>query len=191
MPMKKTATVLFLVASSASIGRAAFHLYDIQEIYSNGDGSVQFVELFTTFDNQQFLSGHTLRFEIAGAAQQTFNFSTGPSPTGNRTLLIGTASLTALGVTPDFIIPPNFISASANGTINFAEDTDIVSIASLPFNGTQSLNGNINDPSPTAFSINAIATPRNHAGTQISIPEPGMAGAFVLGLAAMGLRRRR
>lgn len=36
----------------SSYAQAAFHLYDIREIYSNGDGSVQFVELFTAANGQ-------------------------------------------------------------------------------------------------------------------------------------------
>jgi hypothetical protein len=36
-----------LVLASAPSARAAFHLFDIQEAYSNGDGSVQFIELFS------------------------------------------------------------------------------------------------------------------------------------------------
>ena len=191
--MKK---VTALAASLALLNsaHAAFHFYDIQEIFSNADGSVQFIELFTADTGQEFLSGHALRLEqIAPASTlSTFNFTNGPAPTENRTLLIGTASLTALGVTPDFIIPAGFLSTSGtNKRVSFAEGTDVVNIANLPFNGLQSLNGLINNDSPTASSINALATPRNHAGQTITIPEPGTIGLAAAGAAWMMTRRRR
>ena len=61
----------------------AFHLYDIKEVFSNADGSVQFVELFTSFNNQQFLSGHTI-VASQDASTNTFTFAgSGPSPTAS------------------------------------------------------------------------------------------------------------
>ena len=190
--MKK---VTALAASLALLSSAhgAFHLYDIQEIFSNADGSIQFIELFTADSGQEFLSGHTLRLEQITPAStlNTFNFSNGPAPTNNRTLLIGTASLTALGVTPDFIIPAGFLTTSGtNKRVNFAEGTDVVNIATLPFDGVQSLNGLINNSSPTASSINAQATPRNHAGQTITIPEPGSI-SLMAACAFIAVSRRR
>ena len=190
--MKK---VTALAASLALLNSAhgAFHLYDIQEIFSNADGSIQFIELFTVDSGQEFLSGHTLRLEqIAPTSTlSTFNFGNGPAPTNNRTLLIGTSSLIALGVTPDFIVPAGFLSTSGtNKRVNFAESTDVVNIATLPFNGVQSLNGLINDPNPTASSVNAQATPRNHAGQTITIPEPGATG-LMLASAFLALAARQ
>lgn len=93
----------------------AFHLWDIQEIYSNADGSVQFVELFCSTSGQQFLSGHTLRLEQISPVStlNTFNFANSGTPTTNATLLIGTSNLgTLYGVTPDQVMPANFLSTS-------------------------------------------------------------------------------
>src|SRR5688572_5029922 len=125
--MKKFIALAASLAISNST-HGAFHLYDIQEIFSNADGSVQFVELFTADAGQEFLSGHALRLEQITPAStlSTFNFTNGPAPTNNRTLLIGTASLIALGVTPDFIVPAGFLSISGtNKRVNFAEGTDV------------------------------------------------------------------
>ena len=45
------AAVLSLALATPAL--AGHHLWDITEIYSNGDGSVQFVELFTADNNEQ------------------------------------------------------------------------------------------------------------------------------------------
>jgi len=39
---------------------ANFDLWDIQEIYSNEDGTIQFIELSSSSDNQESLSGVSL-----------------------------------------------------------------------------------------------------------------------------------
>src|SRR6185503_15604251 len=67
--------------------RAAFHLWYIQEVYTNPSGSVQFVEFFTASSSQEFLSGVTLTSNA-----NTFTFP-GPSssPTNNHHLLLATA----------------------------------------------------------------------------------------------------
>jgi hypothetical protein len=191
--MKK---VTALAASLALLNSAhgAFHFYDIQEIFSNADGSIQFVELFTADSGQEFLSGHTLKLEqiTPVSTLSTFNFTNGPAPTNNRTLLIGTASLIALGVTPDFIIPAGFLSTSgANKRVNFAEGTDVVNLANLPFNGVQSLNGLINDTNPASSSLNTQASPRNHAGQTITIPEPASASLLIVSASLLFGRRQR
>ena len=42
--------VLFIAAPA----HAAFHLWDFSEVYSNADGSVQFIELFVASNGEQF-----------------------------------------------------------------------------------------------------------------------------------------
>ena len=44
-----------LIALLAQNCPAAFHEWDIAELYSNEDGSVQFIEMFTPFGGQEFL----------------------------------------------------------------------------------------------------------------------------------------
>jgi hypothetical protein len=45
----------------------SFHLWEIREIYSSADGSVQFIELYTDAEDQTQLGGQTLRFTEAGS----------------------------------------------------------------------------------------------------------------------------
>ena len=96
--------------SSTTPANATFHLWEIKEVYSNADGSVQFIELFTPSNNQQstFNTSITTIFNT-----NTFIFPTNtPFPTANQRLLLATAGFESLpgGVTPDFNIPANFFN---------------------------------------------------------------------------------
>lgn len=190
--MSKLITSLSAALLTISTSHASFHFFDLQEIYSNGDGSVQFVELFTPSGSQQFLSGQTLQYQVNNVPSQTLTFGNNlPGDTTNKTFLVGTSNLGALyGVTPDYVMPPNFLSAGAIGALNFASGTDVVSLANLPTDGVMSLNGLTNDPSPSATSLDAQATPRNFAGVTATIPEPAAFLALAAGAVLLARRRR-
>ena len=196
----KTRT-LALIASATMLAPSAnanFHFFDIQEVFSNLDGSVQFIELFTPSLGQEVVGNKTITLEVATTSSvlNTFTFpnANGPSPTTNKTYLIGTSNLTALyGVTPDYVIPANFFQVAggfSNRQLNFA-GVDIVNLLNLPLNGVGSLNGITTNATSTATSINAQATPRNFAGQTATIPEPVAAGLLGFGLLALLNRRRR
>ncbi len=199
MKLRTAASIALSFALTEVSAHASFHLFDIQEVYSNADGSVQFIELFTASNSQQVVGGQSIRLEVASPVStlDTFTFSgNGPSPTANKTYLIGTANLSTLyAVTPDFVLPANFLTVSggfANKRLNFANGTDIVNLSSLPLNGVMSLNAVIGDNAATAFSINAQATPTNFAGQTATIPEAGTVGLLMCGgLAFGGLWSRR
>jgi hypothetical protein len=136
----------------ASNAGASFHLYQINQIYSNADGSVQFVLLHESlgYDGENFLGGHTFT-STQGGTTQTYTFNKDlpggsmggyggmPSPTAYSYVLIATQGFAALGlVTPDYVIPNGFIPL-ANGTINYA-GVDQVTYTSLPTDGTSAIN---------------------------------------------------
>ena len=52
-------TILAFFAMTAPAS-AVFHFWYINEIYSNADGSIQFIEFFTTKDKQERLTGEIL-----------------------------------------------------------------------------------------------------------------------------------
>jgi len=131
---------------------ASFHTYQIDQIYSNADGTIQFVVLRETlgYPAEYYFSGHTFTSTQAGTIQ-TYTFMKdlpGASMGGyggmmNSTaftnVLIATAGFAALGlVTPDYVIPNGFLPL-ANGTINYA-GVDQVSYASLPTDGASAVN---------------------------------------------------
>ena len=158
---------------------------------------MQFIELFSASGGQEVVNGHTIRLEVASPVSTlgTFTFPTnGPTSTLNKTYLIGTANLTALyGVTPDFILPANFLQVGtgfSNKRANFGEGADIVNLLNLPLDGVGSLNGLIGNNTITATSVNSQATPRNFAGNTFTIPEPVTASLLGFGVLAL-LRRRR
>ncbi len=134
---------------------AAFHLWDINEIYTNSDGTVQFLELFTTSNSQQFVDNHDI-IASQGEAENTFTFpANSGSPTSNQHLLLATAAFAGIpgAVTPDFILPDGFLFAP-NGTVNFV-GADSQTYASLPTDGVMSLHypgGTTAANSPTNFS---------------------------------------
>ena len=146
------------LAISAGPALASFHLWVIDEIYSNADGTVQFIELQTASSGQQFLSGHTL--SSSGATTQSFTFPSDlPGDTAGKTFLVGTAGFAALGlVAPDYTVPNGFLSVT-NGSVDFA-GVDVVSWAALPIDGLNSINHS---------GAKAINTARNFAGSSATI----------------------
>lgn len=146
-----------IVAVPASF--ALQHFWTIKEIFSNHDGSVQYIEFFTSSASQQFLNAHTMTATstVGGTPTvKTFTFPSNlsvtppnPNSTANRHMLIATAGFGALagGVTPDFTL--NF--SPAGGTffnpnadtisINFGPNFDVATFAgsALPKDGVNSL----------------------------------------------------
>lgn len=104
--------VALLLLLAASNGRAAYHAWDINEIYSNPDGTVQFIELRALGGSQQFMNNAvTIRATNSTVTNIFVCNSNLPADTLGRFCIIGTSNLTTApgGVRPDFFIPPNFI----------------------------------------------------------------------------------
>jgi PEP-CTERM motif len=109
------------IAVYALPARAAFHLWSISEIYSNSDGSVQFIELFSSSPFQTNTSSPFAHIDST-ATGHVFTFSSDLSvDTTNKHMLLATAGFGSLagGVTPDFTIPSHFFNP-AGDTITFA-----------------------------------------------------------------------
>src|SRR5262249_28591823 len=187
------ALCLVLVPLSAS---ARFHLWQITEIYSNADGSVQFVELFNNADLEDLLAGHNLT-STANTYMLPHNLST--TSTTNHFLLIATAAFQqqpgCTNVAPDFttpdpFLPANFMSTAGPDTINFAAVNTFSYVAGeLPTAGVHPLNEPFNSTTRTT----AVNSPTNFAGNTCSLPEPSswlgqLAGAA--GVLALARRRR-
>src|ERR1035437_6881836 len=88
---------------------ATFHLYKINELFSNADGSIQFIELAEgpALDGQNLFDGISISVSRVGATTHSFTFPKDlPSIiTHNTSVLIATQGFSNLGiVTPDFIV---------------------------------------------------------------------------------------
>jgi hypothetical protein len=96
----------------AHSARAAFHQWQIRELYTNLDGSVQFIEFFTTFDSQNVVGGKTIQVVQQGTGvTHTFTIPTNlpSSTTGNHAFLIATGNISTLGgPTPNYVLPATF-----------------------------------------------------------------------------------
>jgi hypothetical protein len=152
---------------------AAFHLFKIEQIFSNADGTVQFVVLHESFgaNGEQFLSNHQLKATHAGVTNSfTFLNNLPSSATAGRRVLIATQGFAALGiVAPDYVMPNGFLPTGA-GTLNYAESSDIIGYGALPTDGV------------TAIARNGTAIPNvatNFAGQSASVaPAPAVFGNF-------------
>jgi hypothetical protein len=125
--------------------QGAFHIWNITEVYSSADGSVQFVKLHTTASGQQLMQFGGSISSSDGTQTKTVNFTTQlPGDSANRSCLIGTANLSSIpgGVTPDYMMPPNFILPPVNGqpaSVKYNPSGDTISYTDLPTDGDQSL----------------------------------------------------
>jgi hypothetical protein len=120
---------------------ASFHTFALKELYSNADGSIQFIVLteVSGFDGQEFLKNHVIT-DTRGATQNAFAFPSNLPGTGtaNRSFLIATPGFAALGlVTPDYVMPAGFLFIGG-GTVNYA-GVDQVTYAALPTDGVNAL----------------------------------------------------
>src|SRR5262245_47711205 len=121
--MRKTLVTLasvvgLVVAGSAQAGH---HLWDFTEVYSNKSGSVQFIELFTAFNDEQGVGPFNVK---AGTNQVNFVTNLPTNQTANTWILIATPGFGSLpgGITPDYVLPfGNFVN-TGGGTLNYANN---------------------------------------------------------------------
>jgi len=143
--------VLVLLAAPQTPVRASFHLWHVKEVFTNADGSVQFIELFTSFASERFVGGQTLRANSDGVIKNFVipsDLPTSPS-TANTHFLVATPLFSSQpgAVTPDYTLPDPSMSGAffnpnaTNITITFLGSNDSMSFAGslLPKDGFHSL----------------------------------------------------
>jgi hypothetical protein len=133
---------------------ADFHLYKIEQIYSNADGTVQYLVMHesTGADGENLWSGNPLiAMPTHGGTTKsfvfpqnlpggmcTFYYGCELAPTAFTRVLIATQGFASLGlVKPDYIVPNGFF-ATDGVTVNYA-GTDQVTFASIPTDGTNAV----------------------------------------------------
>jgi hypothetical protein len=200
MLFTKFFTLLVFFITGISTVQADFHKWDINELFSNADGSIQFIELFTPADGQELLNTGPDVAQLSSTDGLTTHLMASfpndlPSDlTADKFFLIATTGFAGLtgAVTPDYTMPDGFLFIDG-GTVVFADMFDplsTVSYGTLPIDGILSLNA---DGSTTGTN-----SPTNFAGATGSIvasavvPVPPAAWLFVsglLGLVAVARRR--
>ncbi len=189
--MKRRLDFCIAMASllAASVAFASFHTFRIEQIYSNADGTVQFVVMHESMNvnGENLWAGQTLTSTHPGGVPKVYQFPNNlpagasggddgygygyypmPSPTANKRVLIATQGFAALGiVTPDFVISNGFLPTDG-GTVNYA-GVDSVTYSSLPTDGVKAIDRN-------GAIIQNLAT--NFAGTTGSVSPPPTALNF-------------
>ena len=150
----------------ASGASAAFHLWRIEQVFSNADGTVQFVVLHeaTGTNGENFLGNHTFKATHAGVTNSfTFPSNLPSSATAGRRMLIATHGFAALGIIKaDYEIPNGFLP-TGSGTLSYAEGSDNIGYGSLPTDGVTAIDRNGN-------AVPNVAT--NFAGQNASVAPP-------------------
>jgi len=195
LPRLALAAAALLGCSLAAAGASrSFHTFRVSEVFTSVDGAVQFVELRETFNlnfQHQFL-GHVLTATSADGTQtNTYSITTNlpNTSTSGKRVLFATANFGGLtgGVTPDYVIPPNFLFIG--GTVDF-DVVSSVDITGLPTNGAQSLsfpggagpNSPTNYLSPIAGSVNVPSGACCVGAACTLASAPGCAGTFSVGV---------
>jgi hypothetical protein len=149
-----------VAALAASYASANFHLFIISQIYSNADGTVQYVELRNTGgDGENLLGGHTLTSTSSktGVTKSLPFPNDLPSNTANKKVLIATQGFADLGlVMPDYIMPNGFL-ATDGATVNYAGVSQMsfgdAPLTPLPTDGVTALTqGGTAANAPTNFA---------------------------------------
>jgi hypothetical protein len=152
----------------AAPAQAAFHLWHVKEVYSNADGSIQYVELFTGAPTESVVSGHTLKATSDGVERIFTADRDLAGSTEDRHLLFATPGFAELpgALAPDFVLAcgPFFDPGAGSITIDWAGvDTLVFSGSALPTDGATSLTDTTPTSAPTLMS--GTNSPTNFAGT--------------------------
>ena len=149
--------VALIVAVCAMPAQAAFHLFRIDQVYSNADGTVQYVVMReSTGSNGENLWQGNFLTTTGPAGMQNIQFPSNlpSSNTASKSVLIATSGFAALNlVTPDYTIPAGFIPIGG-GTLSYASGVDSIALPALPTDGATAIDRNGN---------HVAATPKNFA----------------------------
>ena len=184
-PIVRCVALLLAAVMINSPAQAAFHLWQIREVYSDSSGSLQFIELFTSSDFQNDVGGQQI--SVTSGTTHTFTLPGGSlgGSTSGHALLFGTAGIQAAGgPAPDYVIPSNFLF-TGGGTISFF-GANSGPYTALPTDGSLSR---------TWTGGNAVNSPQNYEGQTgvVAVPEPATSALLAAG--AIGclfwIRRRK
>jgi hypothetical protein len=162
---------------SAAPAHAFFHEWDIKEIYTNADGSMQYIELHCPVAGENFPNGVQI-IATSDGMSRTFTFNSNlAGDTTNRHLLIASPGFASLAgaVAPDFTLPagvffdPEATSITIQIFGGFVIDSVTFAGASLPLNGRDSLTDTTIHTLNTTL-VSGQSSPTNYSGTAGALP---------------------
>ena len=164
--------------------------WGVIEIYSNADGSIQFLILISAQIDKKygFLDGKTL-IASSGSAEHTLTFPTDKVYAGDKPILVATQGFADLSVVkPDFIVPNGFLFLE-NGSLRLRDEPwfegDSVKYDALPIDGVYAFfpdawgdSLELVGPASATNSAGQIydfpwRAPPNYQGTWWNAAEPG------------------
>ncbi len=161
------ALALGLVAVGAKPARANCHTWDVSEIFSNVDGTIQFIELREPNGGccEDGVPGHRIASD-----KRTFIIPLPDleQPTAFKRLLFGTVGFANLpgAPLPDYIIPNNFFYLDGDSVHYTPYDTMNFGFGELPTDGINSL-------IPGGFgNVADVNSPTNYAGESQAPEDP-------------------
>ena len=176
------------VAMAAIPAHAEFHLFKIDQVYSNSDGSLQYVVMreSTGSNGENFWNGQTLTATNSAGVQKQLRFPSNlpSSATASRSVLIATAGFAAAtGLTPDFTIQDRFLPTDG-GTLDYAGGIDRIPLPVLPIDGATAINRNGTPvaAAPKNFA-NSTAAMTAKAVTSVEYYNAGLDHYFISSLA--------
>ena len=168
-----------LVALLAACGNAmaTFHLFVVDQVFSNADATVQYVVFLQSppSADEEAWGGHKLESTHDGDTQTLTYHGNLPSRlTRNKRVLVATQAFANLNlVKPDFIMPAGFLGTTG-GRLVCCDDGVNYAYSSLPLDGKNAIDG-------TKAVTPAVAT--NFAGESAAVnvastPPPPPPAAF-------------
>jgi hypothetical protein len=158
------ALVLWVLSPAAAI--AGIHTWDVGEVFSNADGTIQFVE-FVEAGGGNFETGIANGSTSSNAIPKSFSWSGAPvTNTANKRYLVGSQTFANLTGAPpvDAIMPLSvlpFFFQPASDTVNFGP-YDSCPFTAVPTNG-------IGSRDCVANTNQTSNSPTNYAGTPGSV----------------------
>lgn len=186
-----------LVALAASPAFAGIHTWDVAEVFSNADGTIQFVELV---DNGTTGGEINVGNGSITSSLGTISWSNGAvtGPTNGRRYLIATPAFAALpgAPTPDVVVPPANVPMFdiAGDTVSFGS-VDSMTFPAVPTDGLQSIDDatGVGQNSPENYAGQTGSVNANPAPPAVPLSSP-LVVLFILaacgGLGAMALGSR-
>jgi hypothetical protein len=152
------------------VARAGQHTWDVNEVFSNADGTVQFIELReANGTNGETGVGNQTMFSATGPKSFAIGAGAVVAPTGNKFYLLGTAAFQALPGAPpvDATIPAGvlpFFFVPAGDTVTYGPYDSLAFPGGIPTDGIESF---------SEGGIVATNSPTNYAGTTGSVDASG------------------